>query len=260
MARGAFEMPDMEDLAKQLQEATEKAQEAMDASLEHLDGLEETLGALSGLGAGMPRQLDDLGQAIGGFAEQHETNVESLAGDPDWELRAKVTVGDSLEVAVAADLSVETVRQAWSSTQGDGFESLVGETLAAEGVEIQAGEMGQILEQLSKGRSVAVVKGLEVLACRIQGAPKDAKETLRLSPEANIPLVMDQGGLGFELAPMLTIRNKWENADLPTFTPMGQEIIVPLELFDKGDAFDFRAEPKGQEDAVVVELSLRPLG
>lgn len=259
MGKGTFEMPDMDDLAKQLQEATKQAQEAMSSSLAQLDGLGDALSALSGLSAGLPGQMEDLGAAVGGFAGQHEANIESLAGDPDWELTAKITVGSKLEVALTAELSLETVTQAWSSTQGFGFEALVGETMANEGVALEAGEMGQVLEQLRKGRAVAVVKDLEVSACRIHGAPKDAKDTLQLSPEANIPLVMNEDGLGFELAPLLTIRNQWENADLPTFVPTSQEIVVPLDRFAQGEKFDVRVEPTGQEDKLVVELTLSPL-
>ena len=267
MGKDEFEIPDMGDLAKQMEEAMEEAQKAMGQAQEatkdlagQLSGLEGALGALSGLGATLPDQLGDLGSAIGGFEQQHGENMESLAGDPDWELEAKITVGTKLEVGVAAELSLETVKQAWSSTQGAGFEALVGQTLVEEGVEVEDSEMGQIMEQLRKGRSVATIKSLEVLSCSLQGAPRDAKETLQLSPEANIPLTMDEGGLGLELAPLLTIRNRWENADLPTFVPMGQEIMVPFEQFEKGKAFDLRFEPKGQDDKMIVEISFRPLG
>ncbi|NOR83230.1 MAG: hypothetical protein GQ526_07020 [Ardenticatenales bacterium] len=121
--------------------------------------------------------------------------------------------------------------------------------------------MDQIMGQLKeKGRSMALVEGVQVLACRIQGAPGDAAKTLRLSPEANIPLVMDNNGLGFEFAPLLTIRNRWENADIPTFSPMGEEIVVQLGNFESGEAFRIRFEPAGQEEEMTVELTFRPLG
>lgn len=99
---------------------------------------------------------------------------------------------------------------------------------------------------------------VEVLACRIQGAPGDARETLQLSPEGNIPLAMGEEGIGFEFAPLLTIRNRWERADIPTFSPMGREITVPLEQFESRE-FEMRFEPQGQEDPIVVKLSFQAL-
>jgi hypothetical protein len=113
---------------------------------------------------------------------------------------------------------------------------------------------------LKKGRSIAAVEDVKVVACRIQGAPGDAAENLQLSPEGNIPLVLDEGGLGFEFAPLLTIRNRWEKADIPTFTPMGEETVVPLEHFESGEAFRLEFEPAGQEEELTVTLSFQPLG
>ncbi len=71
-------------------------------------------------------------------------------------------------------------------------------------------------------------------------------------------MMMDEDGLGFEFAPLLTIRNKWENADIPTFSPMGEEIVVQLDHFERGEAFSLEFELTGQEDEMTVELSFWP--
>ncbi|MBN2223880.1 MAG: hypothetical protein JW765_04310, partial [Deltaproteobacteria bacterium] len=140
------------------------------------------------------------------------------------------------------------------------LESLV-EGIVAENAdtfgESEPGLMDQIMGQLKKGRGVAVVESIEILECRIQGAPGNAAATLQLSPEANIPLVMDENGVGFEFAPLLTIRNRWERAHIPTFSPMGQEIMVPLTHFEQ-ETFTCEFAPAGQEDEITVTLSFQP--
>ena len=218
------------------------------------------MGSLAGLMGGMPAQMGELGAALEGFGEQHQANAASLAGDPDWALEAEIRVGKKLHVAVSAALDLVKVQQAWQSTQGEGFEALVAGVAAESGAEIEAGEMGLVMEQLKKGRSTAIIKDVKVLACRIPGAPGDAADKLQLSPEGNIPLVMGEEGLGFELAPLLTIRSRWENADLPTFTPMGEEIVVPLQRFEAGKAFSLDVEVTNQDDPLAVTLSFEPLG
>ena len=223
-----------------------------------LGGLENVMGSLAALMGGMSSQLGELGTAMTGFGEQHEANVASLAGKPDWSVEANIRVGEKLHIIVSAAFDLGKVREAWSSTQGAGFKSLVEGVVTGTAGEMEAGLMGQIMGQLKKGRSIAVVKGVEVLACRIQGAPGDAAQKLQLSPEGHIPLVMGEGGLGFEFVPLLTIRNKWENANIPTFSPMGAELLVPLEQFESGEAFSLKFEPAGQENEMTVELSFQP--
>jgi len=260
MTKDAFDLPDMDELARQMEDAMTKAQKAMKDLPMQMGEMENVMGSLSALMGGLPAQTEELGTAMAGFGEQHEENVESLAGEPDWSVEASIRVGEKLHIVVSAAFDLEKVREAWSSTQGAGFESLVERITAGTAGGVEAGLMGQIMEQLKKGRSIAVVEGVEVLACRIQGAPGDAAEKLLLSPEANIPLVMDEGGLGFEFAPLLTIRNRWENADIPTFSPMGEEIVVQLGHFESGEAFRLKFEPTGQEDEMTVELSFQPPG
>jgi hypothetical protein len=260
MTKDAFDLPDMDDLARQMEEAMAEAKKAMDDLPTQMDEMENVMGSLSALLGGMPAQMEELSTVMAGFEEHHEANIESLAGEPDWSVEASIRVGEKLYIVVSATFDLGKVRDAWSSTQGAGFESLVEGAVAETAGEIEAGLMGQIMGQLKKGRSIAIVQGVEVLVCRIQGAPGGAAEKLQLSPEANIPLVMDEGGLGFEFAPLLTIHNSWERADIPTFSPMGEEIVVPLKHFESGEAFRLKFEPTGQEDEMTVELSFQPLG
>ena len=186
--------------------------------------------------------------------------ITCATGEPDWSLQATIRVGQKLHVVIQAAFDLENVVAAWHSTQDPDLEALVGGVVAGTGEDVDPGMMGQIMGQLKKGRSVARVEGVDVIACRIQGAPANAAETLQLSPEGNIPLVLDEDGLGFEFAPLLTIRNRWENADVPTFTPMGEEIVVPLKHFESGEAFRLEFEPAGQEEEMTVTLSFQPLG
>jgi len=257
--KDAFELPDMDDLARQMEDAMSEAQKAMEALPTQMAGLENIMGSLSGIMEGMPAQMADLGSAMADFGEQHEANVDTLAGEPDWAMSASIKVGEKLHVVVSAAFDLEKVKEAWQSTQGAGFKSLVAGVAAESGTALEAGMLDQVMGQLKKGRSIAIVEGVEVHTCRIQGAPKDAAQKLQLSPEGNIPLIMDDGGLGFEFAPLLTIRNRWENAAIPTFSPMGEEIVVPLEHFEHGGAFTRTFEPKGQQDALTVALSFQPL-
>jgi hypothetical protein len=252
-------MPDMDDIARQMQDAMEQAQKAMDDLPGQMEGLEDVMGSLSNLIGDMPSQLGELTGAMEGFEGQGQANAESMAGDPDWQLEATIAVGNKLRVLVKAVFDLETIQQAWHSTQGGGFEALVGSVVAGTGEEYDDDTMGQIMEQLKKGRSIALVKGIDVLECRIQGAPGDAANKLQLSPEANIPLVMNENGLGFEFAPLLTIRNRWENANIPTFTPMGEETVVPLSEFESGDSFNCVFEPAGQADQVTIDVEFRQI-
>lgn len=257
MTEESFEMPDLGDLASQMEEAMAEAQKAMEDLPGQMEGLQDVMGSLSALMGGMPEQMQELSTAMAGFGEAHEANVAAMAGDPDWSIEASIRVGTVLHVVVHAALDLEQVRQAWNSTQSGGFESLIA-GVAAQAGETDPGVLGQITEQLSKGRSIARVEEIEVLACRMQGAPADAAQDLQLSPEGNIPLVLDSGGLGFEFAPLLTIRNRWERANIPTFVPMGNEVVVPLDRFEPGEAFSLEFQPAGQEEDVRIALRLQP--
>jgi hypothetical protein len=258
MGKDALEMPDMSELAEQMEDAMAEAQRAMEELPMQLEGMEEVLGSLSALMGGMPTQMEELGAAVADVEGEQEVRVESLAGDPDWLVEARIQVGEKLDLIVRGRFDLGSIKEAWSSTQGESFEALVAGVIEEEGVEIEEGQMDQIVGQLKRGRSIAVVEEVKVLACRIQGAPGDARETLQLSPEGNIPLAMGEEGIGFEFAPLLTIRNRWERADIPTFSPMGEEIIVPLEQFDSKE-FEMQFEPQSQEDPVVVKLSFQAL-
>ncbi len=220
-----FKMPDMGDLASQMNEAM----------------------------AGLPGQMEELSEAMAGFGEQHEENVASLAGNPDWVVEADIQVGTVLHAVVTAELDLAKIVQAQESTQGGDF---------AEAVKSAAGDvddatMAQIMEQLGQGRSIALVKEIDVKACSIAGAPGDAAKSIKLSPEGNIPLAVKDKKLTLEFAPLLTIQNDWENATIPTFEPMAEEIAVPLKSFDAGKAFSVSCDVKGQDAKVTVGLSFK---
>ena len=259
MTKDTFDFPDMDELARQMEDAMAEAQNAMDDLPDQMGEMDNIMGSLSALMGGIPTQMEDMSTVMAGFGEQHEANVESLAGEPDWSVEANIRVGEKLHLIVKAVFDLEKVKEAWNSTQSSGFESLVKGVVAGSAGDIEDETMGQIMGQLKKGRSIAVVESVNVLTCRIQGAPTDAAEKLQLSPEGNIPLVMDEGGLGFEFAPLLTIRNRWENANIPTFSPMGEEIVVELGLFERQDTFQLNLEPSGQEEDMFMELSFQPL-
>lgn len=258
MDNDSFEMPDLDGLMKQMEDALEEAQGAME-NLSEMREIQNIMGSMSSLIDGLPSDMKDLTGAIAGFDDQHTENMQSMAGEPNWELHAKIFVGEKLQIAVQAALDVENTIMAYQSTQCGGFEDLVGSVVAGTGEEFDSDTMGQIMEQLKKGRSIAQINKVEVLVCRIQGAPAGAAQELQLSPEANIPLTMDEKGLGLEFAPMLTIRNKWEHANLPTFTPMAEEITIPVETFSKKQPFSKNFELVSQEDPIRVELVFQPI-
>lgn len=259
-----IEMPDMDELSRQMEDAMAQAQKAMEEEMQvPMGGLSGMMGVLSGLMGNLPGQMADLGAAMEGFEKDHTANVASLAGDPDWALVADIQVGTKLHVVVKAAFDLTKIEQAWRSTQGAGFESLVSGVVEGSGAvtahEMESGIMGQILGQLQQGRAVAVVEDIDVLACRIQGAPQNAAKTLQLSPEGNIPLAMSEAGVSFEFAPLLTIRNRWDHAAIPTFTPMAEEIVVPVARFEGEQPFSLSFKPTGQDDEITITLGFEPL-
>jgi len=195
--------------------------------------------------------VSQMNEAMEAFGEQHEENVASLAGDPDWTVNADIQVGKVLHAIVTAEFDLAKIVQAQKSTQGGDF----AEAVKGAAGDVDDATMAQIMEQLGQGRSIAVVKKIDVKECSIAGAPGDAASKVKLSPEANIPLAVKDEKLALEFAPMLTIKNDWENADIPTFEPMADEIAVPLESFDAEKAFSKKCSVSGQDPVVIVELS-----
>ncbi|MBN1267342.1 MAG: hypothetical protein JXA25_17760 [Anaerolineales bacterium] len=260
MTEDMFEMPDMDDLTRQMEEAMQQAQKAMDDLPGQLEGLEDVMGSLSGLMGDLPDQLGGLEEAISGFADQHQENMESLVGEPDWSVTTLIRVGDSLELKVDAVFDLAKAIQTWQSTQGGDLEGLVSGVMQEQtGEEPGEALLGQVVGQLQKGRGMAKVQALEVLKCSFSGAPANAAESLQLSPEANIPLVVQESGIGFEFAPMLTIKNKWENAALPSFEPMGEQVVVPLDRFEDEEPFSTAFAPSGQETDLEIRMKFAPL-
>jgi hypothetical protein len=208
----------------------------------------------------MPGQLAELSEAMSSFEDLHAANMAAAQGEPDWALTADIRVAKALRVIVDAEFDLQMVVDAWESTQAGELESLVGGLMQAEMADdLEPSMLGQVMGQLQQGRAMAGVRSVEVLECRFAGAPANATETLKISPEAGIPLASHTGGLSFEFAPILTIRNQWEKADIPTFSPMGQEIVVPLERFEAQEPFSVKFVPAGQEYDVSIEMSFRLL-
>jgi len=259
MSDDAFSIPDMDDMMRQMQDAMDEAQDALEDMPEMLSGLGEVMGSLSGLMDDLPSDLGDLTEAMGSFSERHAANAEALVGEPDWTLKADIRVGDVLHVAVQAALDLDKVVETWESTQRGDFDDIVSGVVAENVEDLEPGMMDQILGQLKQGRGMARVEDVDVLECAIAGAPANAADLLQLSPEANIPLVMTEGGLSLEFAPILTIRNTWEYADVPTFSPMASDILVPLDHFLSGDPFSLTFTPSGQTEDVHLTLHFQPL-
>jgi len=261
MPNNGFEFPeiqDIDDLSRQMEEAMQETQKAMDSLPDQMIELEDSLGSLSSLMNNLPDQMKELTNAMSSFDEQHQENLDLSAGEPDWALKADIYVGDIIHVLVNAAFNLDNIRQAWMSTQGEGFDSLVKGVIEGGNIELEEGDMGQILDQLQKGRSMAIIEEVDVLACNIAGAPSNAVKTLTLSPEANIPIMFNEYGIGFELAPFLTIRNQWENASIPSFTPMGADIVVPDEKFDGNEAFQITYKISGQEKPIQIVFHFQP--
>ncbi len=221
-----FKMPDMGDLMGQMEEAM----------------------------AGLGDQMGELSESMEGFGEQHEKNAASLAGEPDWLLEADIKVGDMLHLEIEAEFDLAKIVEAATSTEHADFGKVVKEAAG----DVDDATLAQIMEQLGQGRSIAQVLAVEVKACTIAGAPGDAAANLELSPEAGIPLSAKKGKMAFEFAPVLTIKNEWENASIPTFEPMADQVTVPLLSFKEGKAFTKSCVVKGEGAKVTIGLSFEP--
>jgi len=260
MSMDLSKLPDMEDLARQMEDALAEAQGAMEGLPTEMGQMEGALGALSALMQGMPAQMAELSSAMAGLGEAQAASAEALAGEPDWGFYADIRIGNMLHLGVEAEFDLVQAVQTFESTQGPGLESLVaGLVQDVAGDDFEPGLTEQVLGQVQKGRGMALVRNIDVIKCQIPGAPGDAASTLQLSPEANIPLVVDEGSLGFEFAPMLTIRNQWERADIPVFAPMGEEVLISLSRFEDGESFSMQFSPVSQEYKVSIELRCSPL-
>ena len=251
------EMPDMDDITKQLQDAMQEAQNAMDDLPEQMEGLEEVMGSLSNMMGGLPGQLGDLTSAISGFEDLHAENSAALAGDPDWDLVADIQIGEILELQVGGSFDLKMIKSAWESTQRGDFDDVVSGIVSGVDPDVDNEMMGQILGQLKQGRSIARVDYIRIIKCTIAGAPGGASSSLEFSPEANIPLAMQEKGIGFEFAPMLTIKNQWENASIPNFSPMGEKVLVNPAFFEDGSQFSkqYTFENEGQKIKVNLQFS-----
>ena len=228
---------------------------------------EEARERLEAAASALPDAMAELHQAMQRFpevlarSESAETPIppemESLLGEPDWRVTATVRVEEMLVVEVVADFDLRKTIQTWRYIRSGRLEAMLGG--GDEGRSRDEASMRKVLDDLQQGRGLAVVREIHVERCELPGAPETAAEEIRFTPEMNVPLLMHQNGLGFEFAPVLTIRNQWEKAIVPAFFPMGEEVVVPLSRFQSGQPFTVRVSPEGQEYDVKLALHFAPL-
>jgi len=260
MKLDGFEMPDMEDMARQMEEAMQAAQEAMDDLPGQMAQMQDVMGDLSSMMGDLPDQMQELSGAMEGFGEQHQQNAAALIGEPDWGVRMDIRVGSVLRVQVIAAFDLQKVIQTWQSTHDGGFgDMLSGLVAGVAGEDMDEGTLEQVVGQLQKGRGMAAVKKIDVLECHIAGAPANATTELQLSPEANIPLELNEDRLCFELAPLLTIRNQWEHAAVPAFEPMAAGLRVPLRDFEGERPFRKQFSVSTEAHDLVIDMEFASL-
>ncbi len=66
MTKDVFDLPDMDDLSRQMEEAMTEAKKAMDDLPTQMDEMENVMGSLSALLEGMPTQMEELSTVMGG--------------------------------------------------------------------------------------------------------------------------------------------------------------------------------------------------
>jgi len=101
-----FEMPDLEGLAEQMEDALAEAQKAMADLPTDMGDLGGLMGSLSSLVGGLPADLGELSGAISGFEAQHEANVASARGEPDWGVEADIRAGTKLHVVIGTEMDL----------------------------------------------------------------------------------------------------------------------------------------------------------
>ena len=259
------EMPDMNDLFGQLtdslsglEETLEEVQEVMEDLPEQMPQLGEIMSAFSNLGKGEAPDFGDLEDALGGFGEMQEELSQQISSEPDWEMESRIQIASLLEIQVSAVFNLQKVLQAYESTQNPDMDGAIEDVLKnIPDLDLGGGMQEMIKEQLKQGRGAARVQEVDVLRCSFAGAPPDAAEKLRLSPEANIPLSIKERQINFEFAPMLTIKNRWENADPPVFQPMAEQVRVNLEAFKTQNSFrkSFTFKQSGREISIKIQFS-----
>lgn len=242
-------MPDIVGHLKNIMEEVpmhiEEIQDAPDKATKRADALSKTSG---------------LDVALESLAPSPEGNLELLVGKPNWAICADIRLGQVLRLALEAAFDLDKAVQTWRNLGDTDRREVVQDIVQdALGFEVDPEILGQAMGQVQKGRGLAVVKSLQVVDCRIPGVPEDVVQVLRLAPETSIPLVMHENGVGFDFAPVLAIRDHWGGAKIPTFVPTGEEIVVPMERFGRGQAFSARFTLSSQDYPLVVDLKFEPL-
>lgn len=265
-----FEMPDMGEIFNQLSEGMKGMEEAMQGMEDALEDVQETmqeipdmagiLSAFSGLSKNLPGQMGDLEEALGGFGELHEENLNNLAGKSDWAINANIQIGKILKLNVKAVFDLQNALQTYQSTQGSQMDEAINSVLGNIADIDADSELGDMIkEELKQGRSAASVESIQVLSCTIAGAPANSAENLKLSPEAGIPIAVQEKGISFEFAPMLTIKNRWENAAIPVFVPMGEAVIVPIHKFDQAVPFKETFQIDQEKQTILISIDFQLL-
>jgi len=175
-------MPDMDALARQMEDAMAEAQKAMKDLPAQMEEIQDVMGALSNLMEDLPAQMQGLDEVVSGLGDIQNANAQALIGEPDWSLRAAIQVGDVLHIAVDAEFDLQQVIQAWESAQGSELEALVGGLVqGTAGEDADPDVLSQVMGQLKQGRGMAAVRGVEILEC-----PKCGCRDLRV---VNAPVV-----------------------------------------------------------------------
>lgn len=238
--RDGFEVTELGDLAEELEKAMGRLRKAMaDAPpLEELGGLQEAMAGLAQLGA--------LTEKMRLAAMEYEKVMAELVGEPNWRVEAEIEVSKGpsslMEAQLVADFDLQRVTEGRRTVSSD-----------------------EAPTEIAGAHGIALIRELNLLDCQIVGAPETATEGLRLTPEAHIPLKVNEAGeLCFEIAPTLTIRVPgedpgWENADLPRFAPMIDHVRVKLRQFEPGVAFHRSVTVRQDDLELDVKLAFQPL-
>ncbi|MGB3903739.1 MAG: hypothetical protein WBB22_02350 [Anaerolineae bacterium] len=238
--RDEFEMSELGDLAEELEKAIGRVRKAMAGvtPLEELAGLQEAMAGLAQMGA--------LTEKMQLAAMEYEKAVAELAGEPNWRLEAETEVSKGpsslMEVQLVADFDLER---------------------ATEGRQIVSGD--EPASEIAGRHGIAVIRELNLLDCQIVGAAETATQDLRLTPEGNVTLKVNEAGeLCFEFAPALTPKApkgdpRWEKADLPSFAPMIDDVRVDLRDVESGEPFRRNVTVHQDELDLEVKLAFRPL-
>jgi hypothetical protein len=248
-----FELSRIEGEITSQSSVLNQMQRAMDELPSQIQHIQQRLDRLSASMEGVPAVLEEKGTILAEVDTFRMPQAPKKELKPDWGLEADVRVGRTLRVSVYATFALGNVTDAPHDPCTD-LDLRLHRILDRKWMTQQP----ETAPNQSK-RTKIEVYNIQVQKCRIRGAPQDAERTMILSPEAGIPIVLLDDDLCFDFAPALTIKNEWEGAETPSFRPMGEEIRVPLEDFEKRHSISRRLALKDQDQRMTVRLHCEPL-